>query len=136
MADWFKYDTRRYFLLGARLYFGLWLLYVGLTKWFSIGPVNFVGFITSDFDKTWSPHFLNVFLGWLILFTEPTLSLLLLSGWRQRLVWSVTALLMFMLTIGQTILMSKDVIMNWEYLVFTLVCAALSNDGATKDRAF
>ena len=107
-------------------------MYVGLFKWISIGPISFVNLITGDFDKTWSPHFLNVFLGWLILIAEPTLSLLILSGWRPRLVWSLAALFMFMLVMGRTILLKSDVIMNWEYLVLLLACAALSGGEAAQ----
>jgi hypothetical protein len=107
----FGYDTRRFFLCGMRLFFGLWLLYVGLYKWVAMGPEVFVGYITADFDKTWSPHQLNVVLAWLILVAEPVLA----------------ALLMFMLTLGQTILLKPEVIANWQYLVLTLACAALSD---------
>jgi len=119
------YDSRRYFLFGIRFLFGLWLLWVGLYKWVAIGPNNFVGFITADFDKTWSPHILNVLLAWLILIAEPLLATLILIGWRARLVWTLTALLMFMLTFGQTLLMKPDVIANWQFTILALVCAAL-----------
>ena len=120
-----NYDVRKFFLFGIRFYFGIWFLYTGLFKWITIGPTAFVGLITGDFDKTWSPHALNVFLAWVILIAEPILSTLILSGLKPRLVWAVTSLFMFMLTIGQTLLMKPDVIMNWQYLVLTLVCAAL-----------
>ena len=126
MECW-KYDTRRFFLCGIRFSFGLWLLYAGLTKWIMMGPGTFVGYITAQFDKTWSPHILNFLLAWLIMIAEPVLSVLILSGKEARKVWTVTSLLMFMLTIGQTILMKPDVIANWQYLVLTLVCAALSD---------
>jgi len=122
-----SYDTRRFFLFGVRIFFGLWLLYVGLAKWIFLGPRTFVGFIASEFDKTWSPHALNAALACLILIAEPTVALLILSGIRPRIVWTLATMLMFMLTIGQTILMKPDVIANWEYLVLTLVCAALSD---------
>lgn len=123
----FNYDTRRFFLCGIRFFFGLWLLYVGLSKWIFIGTGTFVGFITAEFDKTWSPHFLNFLLAWLILVAEPVLAVLILSGKKARIVWTLTSLLMFMLTVGQTILMKPDVNANWQYLVLTLVCAALSD---------
>jgi uncharacterized membrane protein YphA (DoxX/SURF4 family) len=126
MEMW-RYDTRRFFLSGIRLFFGLWLLYVALSKWLFMGPGTFVGFITTQFDKTWSPHNLNILLGWLIMVTEPVLAVLILSGWKARKVWTLTSLFMFMLTIGQTILMKPDVIANWQYLVLTLTCAALSD---------
>jgi hypothetical protein len=109
-----------------QLFFGIWLLYVGLFKWISIGPGPFVNLITADFDKTWSPHWLNVFLAWIILFAEPILALLILSGKMKRIVWSLTSLFLFMLVIGQTMLMKPDVIGNWEYLVLAVLCAALS----------
>ncbi len=119
-------DTRPFWLKSIRFLFGIWLLWVGLFKWVTIGPNNFVGYITADFDKTWSPHGLNVFLGWAILIAEPGLAVLLLSGIMLRLVWSLTALLLFMLTFGQTILMKPDTIANWQYTSLALVCAALS----------
>ncbi len=122
-----KYDSRQYFLCGMRFFFGLWLLYVGLVKWFVLGPQIFVGYITTEFDKTWSPHGLNVLLAWLILVAEPLLGALILSGKHPRKVWGLTSLLMFQLVLGQTLLMKPDVIANWQYLVLTLVCAALSD---------
>jgi len=122
-----NYDTRRFFLCGMRLFFGAWLLYVGLAKWIFMGPATFVGYITAEFDKTWSPHLLNVLLAWLIMIAEPVLAVLILSGKKARKVWTLTSLLMFLLTIGQTILMKPDVIANWQYSVLTLLCAALSD---------
>lgn len=122
-----SYDSRRYFLLGIRVCFGIWLLYAGVFKWVAMGPNAFSGFIATEFDKTWSPHALNIFLAWLIIIAEPVLALLILSGKKARLVWTLTAALMFLLTIGQSILMKPDVSANWQYLVLTLVCAALSD---------
>ena len=128
----FNYETQPFFLFGVRIFFGLWLLYAGLFKWISFGPETFVGFITTEFDKTWSPHFLNALLAWVILIAEPVLAALILIGWRARLVWTLTTLLMFMLTIGQSILMKPDVIANWQYLILTLVCAAWSEPESLK----
>jgi uncharacterized membrane protein YphA (DoxX/SURF4 family) len=133
--NWLNYDARRFFLCGMRLFFGLWLLHVGLAKWIFMGPTTFVGFITTAFDKTWSPHLVNVLLAWLILIAEPVLAALILWGRRARLVWSLTALLMFLLTIGQTILMKPDVIANWQYTVLTLACAALSGTNSQTDQS-
>ena len=121
-----SYEPRRFFLFGMRFFFGVWLLFVGLSKWIFMGPGAFVGYIASQFDKTWSPHLLNVSLAWLIMIAEPVLAGLILSGKKPRLVWTLTALLMFLLTIGQTILMKSDVIANWQYTVLVLACAALS----------
>ena len=125
--EFLNYDTRRFFLFGIRLSFGAWLLYAGLSKWIFMGRGVFVGYIAAQFDKTWSPHMLNVSLAWLILVAEPVLAVLILSGRKARMVWTLTSLLMFLLTIGQTILMKPDVIANWQFLVLVLLCAALSD---------
>jgi uncharacterized membrane protein YphA (DoxX/SURF4 family) len=125
------YDTKHFFLFGMRVFFGSWLLYVGLTKWIMFGPEAFVGHITAEFDKTWSPHQLNVLLAWLIMIAEPVLALFILSGKKERMAWMTTSMLMFLLVIGQTILMKPDVIANWQYLVLTLVCASLSDPLST-----
>ena len=125
--EFLKYDARRFFLFGIRFFFGAWLLYVGLSKWIFMGLGVFVGYITSQFEKTWSPHVLNVFLAWLIMIAEPVLALLILSGKKARKVWTLASLFMFLLTIGQTILMKPDVIANWQLLMLVLLCAALSD---------
>jgi len=125
MTTILRYDARRFFLLGMRLFFGTWLLYAGLTKWLQFGPIPFTGMITEMFDKTWSPHLLNLVLAWVILIAEPVLSVWLLVGKLPRAAWTLTTLLMFMLVLGQSLLMKPDVIANWQYLVLTLACAAL-----------
>lgn len=121
-----RYEPKQYFLAAMRFFFGTWFLYVGLSKWIFFGPEAFVGFIANDFDKTWSPHALNVVLAWVIIIAEPLLAALILLGTRPRLIWSLTSLLMFLLVLGQTILMKPDVVANWQYLVLTLLCAAWS----------
>ena len=126
MMNCCHYDPKRFFLFGMRVFFGIWLLYVGLVKWLHLGPHTFVGYITADFDKTWSPHVLNLALAWLIMSAEPMLALWILSGKNARAAWSSTSLLMFLLAFGQTILMKMDVTDNWHYVVLTLACAALS----------
>ena len=91
--EFLGYDFRRFFLFGMRFFFGAWLLYVGLSKWIFMGPGTFVGYIAGQFDKTWSPHALNVSLAWLILVAEPVLAILILSGRKARTVWTLTSLL-------------------------------------------
>lgn len=118
-------DARRDFLFLIRIFFGLWLLYVGLSKWVFIGPDAFIGFITSEFDKTWSPHALNFILASLILIAEPLFALWLLSGIKSHLAWIFTSVLMFMLLMGQTILRKDTMADNWQYLVLAVVCASL-----------
>ena len=132
--DFFNYDARRFFLFGMRFFFGIWLLYAGIMKWFVIGPNAFVGFITVDFDKTWSPHILNVVLAWIIMVAEPVLSLWVLSGKNARAAWGSMSLLMFLLMFGQSLLMKPQVTDNWHYVVLTLVCAALSMEQTTSSK--
>lgn len=127
MTGVLSYDARRFFLFGMRIFFGLWLLYAGVVKWVPSGPSGFLGYITTEFDKTWSPHALNVVLGWVIVIAEPVFAVLLLSGWKPRIAWSLTALLMFMLMCGMSLLQKPEVSANWFYLVLALVCAALSD---------
>lgn len=122
-----NYDSRKFFLFGMRFFFGTWLLYMGVTKWVLMGPDAFVGHITTAFENTWSPQVLNVALAWLIIVAEPVLALMILSGKKARKVWMLTSMLMFLLTIGQTILMKPDVVGNWQYLILTLICASLSD---------
>lgn len=122
-----KYDSRRYFLLGARVFFGIWLLYAGLAKWIFMGPEQFVGFIESAFAATWSPPILNTALAWLIIVAEPVLALWILVGIKARSAWTCTALLMFLLTMGQSMLQKETVAFNWMYLLLALGCAALSD---------
>lgn len=121
------YDTRRFFLFGMRFLFGVWLLYVGMVKWIAFGASNFVGMIVTQFDATWSPHVLNVSLGWLILIAEPLAALWILSGIKPRKAWAAATLLMFLLAFGQTILMKPEVGDIWQYVVLALVCAAMSD---------
>lgn len=124
-----NYDSRKFFLLGSRIYFGVWLLYVGLAKWIFMGPAAFTGWIGTEFAVTWSPAPLNIALGYLIMIAEPILGFLLLVGkLPMRPVWCATAMLMFLLTFGQTMLMKYDVVANnWMYLIFALVNASLSD---------
>lgn len=119
-------EPRQFFLFGMRFFFGSWLLYAGLFKWISLSPHVFVGFITADFDKTWSPHLLNVALAWVILIAEPVLSVWILTGKKARMAWAFASLLMFMLMLGQSLLMKPEVTDNWHYVILTLACAALS----------
>lgn len=109
-----------------RLFFGIWILYAGVMKWLG-GADGFVNHIVENFDKTWSPHLLNVVLGWLIIVAEPLGALFILSGKRPRCAWTLMTLLLFLLLIGQVILGSRDILANWFYVVLALVCASLSD---------
>ena len=122
-----KLKSMELFLLGARVCFGIWILYLGIGKWVN-GPAGFVGYIESGFGSTWIPGILLTIMAWLILIAEPLFGLWLLSGKRQRLAWLCTALLMFILTMGQTVLGEYGVVANnWQYLILALVCASWSD---------
>jgi len=116
-------SPREFFLHGVRLAFGIWLLYAGLMKWMG-GPANFVGYITNEFAKTWSPGALNTLLAWLIIIAEPVLGVWLISGVRPRCAWKATTLLMFLLLIGMTMLGKPEVTGNWQFFILCLGCAA------------
>ena len=125
---------RRYFLFGMRMFFGVWLLYAGLVKWIAFSPSGFVGFVVKDFQdaKAWPSPGLITALAWLILIAEPVLAIWLLIGKCARCAWATTALLMFLLLVGQSILMKPSVTDNWHYVIMTLVCAALSYPDVVK----
>ena len=121
-------DSRSFFLFGARIFFGAWLLYAGFAKFAFMGPSAFVGYIQSQFAQTWAPALLITVLAWIILIGEVVLGALLLVGRHMRCVWALTSLLMFLLMFGQTLLMKETVTDNWHYVVFALACAALSSN--------
>jgi len=119
-------DARRYFLLLMRVFFGLWLLFAGLNKWIPKGPAPFIEQTQTMFADAWPPRWLITILAWLIAISEVVLALLILSGWKPRLIWSLTAALMFMLMMGLSILMLPNAADNWQFIVLASVCAALS----------
>jgi len=135
MCDCLNTDSRRFFLNGMRLFFGLWFLYAGVSKWipynpetgFSFAPGGTVAYLVGMFEKTWSPAWATTILTWIIMIGEPLLALWVLSGWKPRLAWGATALLMFQLLLGQTLLQSPTTVDLWFFVVLTLACAALSD---------
>ena len=115
-----------FFLFGARLAFGSWLFFVGLLKWIN-GATGFIEHIEGAFSQTFLPAPSITLTAWLILFAEPLLGLALLIGYKPRAAWTLTALLMFMLLFGQTVLQNGDAISSiWHYLILAIVCAAFS----------
>mgnify|MGYP001403041986 CR=1 FL=1 len=119
--------TKQLFAFLLSLTFGVWLLYIGAAKWCPsiVGVSNFIGYVTSDFEKTWLPGFLVVLTAWVILIAEPVLGLLLIiSRGRCRLTWLLTAALMFILLLGQTIKGEHATVANiWQYLVLCIIGA-------------
>ena len=126
LSDYLEADGKELFLFYARWAFGIWLLYLGMMKWIG-GPVNFIGYITKDFAAAWPPEMMVVGLGWIILVLEPLLGALLILGWRQRLVWLITADLMWVLLFGKSIVHDyPTVASNWHYCVFALAMGCMS----------
>ena len=116
-----------FFLFGMRWSFGPWFLYVGITKWLA-GPATFIAYMSSNFEKTWLPLLLVQPTGWVIVLAEPILGIWLWSGKQSRLAWALTAKLMFILLLGQTVLKEYGTVANnWQYFVLALACAALSS---------
>lgn len=121
-----KSDSKQLFLFGARWAFGFWLLYIGVMKWVG-GADGFVGYISGQFANTWPPSWMILALAWIILVLEPLLGALLLLGKAQRLVWILTAKLMFILMFGQTLLGNYATVSNnWQYFFIALIAASLS----------
>lgn len=120
------------FVFGARLTFGPWLLFVGLMKWIN-GYSGFVGYLSNEFSTgaAWLPAPIVLLTTWIILFAEPLIGLWIITGISQRCAWLAATMLMFMLTLGQTMLTQyATVANNWQYLVLTLVCAGLSSNNS------
>lgn len=124
MTNLMKLDNRLFFLTSLRYLFGLWLLYVGLSKVVG-GPAGFVGYIEGEFAATWLPAILVTLAAWVILAAENLIGLWLLVGKSQRAAWFAAALLMFLLLLGKTV--TRDfatVANNWQYLLLCLGAAA------------
>lgn len=127
-------EPRELFLLGARIGFGSFLLYVGLMKWVG-GPVGFIGYLHSAFSETWVPGLLTTILAWIIMVTEPLIGLWILIGKCPRLSWVAAAKLVLLLTFGKIIL--KDfatVAHNFQYYFLCLGCAALAKPSCGKTK--
>lgn len=120
--------SRRFFLRSAGMAFGSWLFYLGLMKWVAGSPV-FVERLMAQFSQSWPPVILVSTLAWIILFAEPLLGLVLAFRPMARLAWSLVALLMLLLTFGQTILGNFEVVSNnFQYFAFCIFCAAMCSD--------
>ena len=119
-------EGKELFLFGLRWSFGFWLLYVGAMKWIN-GPAGFIGYIGKDFANAWPPEIMITVLGWIIVVAEPLLGLLLIIGWRPRLVWLATAKLMWILMFGKTIVQDYPTVANnWQYFVLALAACCLT----------
>lgn len=124
-------NARRYFLLLMRIGFGIWLLYAGVMKWVG-GIAAFIEQIQVMFEKSWPPAPLVTLLAWVIAIAEVVLALLILIGWKPRLVWTLTAALMFTLMMGLCILVMPNAVDNWQFIVLASVCAALSGPSTSR----
>jgi len=118
------------FLGGAHLYFGLWILYLGLSKLFG-GPAGTVEWMQSQFAETWVPAALVAVLAWAIIALENIVGIWLITGIRARWAWIFAADLLFLLAMGKTVLGDfATVADNWFYLALALVAASLSGSGS------
>ena len=119
-------SPRSLFLLWAHLFFGIWLLCLGLSKLIG-GPVGTVAWMRSEFAETWVPAALVTVLGWIIIVMENVVGVWLLAGVRARWAWIAAGKLLFLLIMGKTILGEYGTVAdNWLYLILILACAALS----------
>ena len=96
-----------------------------MSKWLG-GAGGFVGYISGTFAETWIPGVLITISAWAIIISELILGLWLLIGKKLRLAWVITAGLMFMLMLGQTVIKEYGTVANnWQYLVIAIVAASL-----------
>ena len=124
-------SPKQIFTCLVSLFFGGWLFYVGAVKWCPsiVGPLDFVGWIQSDFAKTWIPGFLVTLTAWIILIAEPLLgAMLIISRGKCRLTWVLTAGLMFMLLLGKTVQQDHATVANiWQFLILCVVGACFAD---------
>lgn len=121
--------TDNKFLCLFRLFFGSWLLFVGVMKWIGPGPSGFVKYIEGTFATTWAAGPLVTVLAWLILVAEPLIGALLILKGNKKGPWMMASLLMFMLVLGQSILQNYAVVANnWFYLFICLVGVGMAED--------
>ena|SRR5688572_24367913 len=110
-------DARACAVALARWVIGVILLFAGIAKFPNIS--GFVGYITSQFEKTWLPKALLVPYGYALPLAEVILGALLLLGIARNAVLFITGLLFITLTFGQLLLQQPIVFNNAMYVVVT-----------------
>jgi uncharacterized membrane protein YphA (DoxX/SURF4 family) len=110
-------DARACGVALARWVIGVLLSFAGIGKLPNIS--GFVGYMTSQFEKTWLPKFLLVPYAYALPFVEVILGVLLLLGIARNAVLFITGLLFISLTFGQILLQQPIVFQNAMYVVVT-----------------
>jgi len=110
------------------------LAYAGLYKLLVIGLPGFIGYMQTTFAKTWVPEALVSYSSYAIVAAEVLLCICLVVGVLPRIAWVLTAILMFGLLVGQTVLQDYNNVANiWQYLILCIVCASLNPCPCLKD---
>ena len=105
---------------------GVVLLFAGIAKFGNIS--GFVGYLTSQFEKTWLPKVILVPYAHAIPFAEVILGALLILGIARNAVLFITGLFFITLTFGQLLLSQPQVI--FQNMIYTVVTGALLFAGA------
>ena len=104
----------------GRWVIGVVLLFAGIAKFGNVS--GFVGYLTSQFEKTWLPKAILVPYAHAVPFVEVILGALLILGIARNAVLFVTGLFFITLTFGQLLLSQPQVI--FQNMMYTVVTAA------------
>ena len=119
-------DARALGVALGRWAIGVVLLLAGIGK---LGNVSgFVGFLNSQFEKTWLPKALLVPYSHAVPFVEVILGTLLILGIARTAVLFITGLFFISLTFGQMLLSQPQV--TFQNMMYTVVTAAILFAGA------
>lgn len=114
-------DARACGVALARWVIGVVLLFAGIGK---LGNVSgFVGYVTSQFEKTWLPKAILLPYGYALPFVEVILGALLLLGIARNLVLFVAGLFFISLTFGQVLLSQPQVI--FQNMIYTVITGTI-----------
>ena len=114
-------DARACGVALARWVIGVVLLFAGIAK---LGNVSgFVGYITSQFEKTWLPKAVLLPYAYALPFVEVTLGALLLLGIARNAVLFIAGLFFISLTFGQLLLSQPQVI--FQNMIYTVITGAI-----------
>jgi thiosulfate dehydrogenase [quinone] large subunit len=114
-------DARACGVALGRWVIGVVLLFAGIKKFENVS--GFVGYLTSQFEKTWLPKVLLVPYAHAVPFIEVILGALLILGIARNAVLFVAGVFFITLTFGQLLLSQPQVI--FQNMIYTVVTGAL-----------
>src|SRR3954466_1930822 len=114
-------DARACGVALGRWVIGVVLLFAGIKKFENVS--GFVGYLTSQFEKTWLPKVLLVPYAHAVPFIEVILGTLLILGIARNAVLFVAGAFFITLTFGQLLLSQPQVI--FQNMIYTVVTGTL-----------